>query len=117
MGRGSRDGWAGYAPLGAAARWEAPDGRLRTGLLFPGAGAAAGSMVPVWVDRDGRLADPPLDPAQVAGRARLAEGAAVGTLAVALVAVCWLVRRALEARRMAAWDADWRRVRCSRDDH
>jgi len=29
---------AGYAPLGAAARWQAPDGHVMTGIVFPLAG-------------------------------------------------------------------------------
>lgn len=97
----------GYRPLGAVARWQAPDGHVRTGILFPPSGTTAGSTVPVWVDRAGQLADPPLGQAQLAARAHLAEEVAVGALAIALIAACWLVRWALDCRRMAAWDADW----------
>jgi hypothetical protein len=63
--------------------------------------------VPVWVDRAGRLTDPPLGRAQLVTRAHLAEEVVVGTLAIALIAACWLGRRVLDGRRMAAWDADW----------
>jgi hypothetical protein len=103
---------AGYAPTGVDARWRAPDGQVRTGILSPPlavlpAGAAARATIPVWVDWAGRLADPPLGHTQLAVRAYLAEGAAVGALAIALIAACWLVRWALNRRRMAAWDADW----------
>ncbi len=46
---------AGYVSLVVDARWRAPDGQVRTGILFPPFGATAGSTVPVWVDRAGQL--------------------------------------------------------------
>lgn len=97
----------GYGPLGAVARWQAPDGQVRVGILFPPSGTTVGSTVPVWVDRADQLADPPLGQAQLITRAHLAEEAAVGTLTIALIAACWLVRWRLDCRRIAAWDADW----------
>jgi hypothetical protein len=98
---------AGVIPLGADARWRAPDGQARTGLVFVPVGATAGSTVLVWVDHAGRLADPPLGHAQLATRALLAEEAAVAVLAIALAVIGWLARRSLNRRRMAAWDAEW----------
>jgi hypothetical protein len=98
---------AGDIPLGVNARWRAPDGQLRTGLVFGPAGATAGSTVPVWVNHVGQLVDPPLGHAQLATRAQLARELAAGTLAVVLIVIGWLTRRALDRRRMAAWDADW----------
>ena len=89
------------------ARWRAPDGRVRTGEMFVLVGAAAGSTVLVWTDQAGQLADPPLGPSQLAGRAQLADAAAVGSLATALIVAGWLARRSLDRRRLAAWDADW----------
>jgi len=98
---------AGVVPLGVDARWRAPDGQVRTGLLFVPADATAGSIVLVWVDHAGRLADPPLGRAQLATRAQLAEEAAVGVLAITLAVIGSLARRSLDRRRMAAWDAEW----------
>jgi nitrate reductase gamma subunit len=98
---------AGVIPLGVNARWRAPDGQLRTGLLFVPSGATAGSTVPVWVNQVGQLADPPLGRAQLATRAQLARELTAGTLAVVLIVIGWLARRSLDRRRMAAWDADW----------
>ena len=89
------------------ARWRAPDGQVRTGEVFVPVGAAAGSTVLVWTNQTGQLADPPLGPTQLAGRAQLAGAAAVGSLAVALIVAGWLARRSLDRRRLAAWDADW----------
>jgi hypothetical protein len=98
---------AGVIHLAVKARWRAPDGQLRTGELLAPSGAAVGSIVPVWVDRSGGLADPPLGRAQLATRAQLARELAAGSLAVVLISIGWLARRSLDRRRMAAWDADW----------
>jgi hypothetical protein len=98
---------AGVIPLGVDARWRAPDGQVRTGLLFAPPGAAAGSTILVWVNHAGQQADPPLGRAQLATRARLAEELTVGVLAITLTVIGWLARRSLNRRRMAAWDADW----------
>ena len=89
------------------ARWRAPDGRVRTGELLVTATTAAGHSTRIWVDQAGRLTGPPMSGDQVAGRAQLAVGVAVGGLAVLLIMAAWLVRRGIDRRRMAAWDADW----------
>lgn len=91
----------------ASARWRAPDGQLRTGQVFVPAGGAAGSTVAIWVTPSGQQIDPPLQPGQVAGRAELAAALAVAALAVMALIAGALARRALDARRMAGWDADW----------
>ncbi len=98
---------AGAASLSVVACWRAPDGQERTGELVVPSGAGAGSAVPVWVDRAGQLAGPPLSRGQLAARAQLAAELAVGALGIALAAASWLTRRLLDRRRMAAWDADW----------
>ena len=89
------------------ARWRAPDGRVRTGDLLVTATTAAGHSTRIWVDQAGRLTGPPMSGDQVAGRAQLAVGVAVGGLAVLLIMAAWLVRGGIDRRRMAAWDADW----------
>jgi hypothetical protein len=97
----------GYEPADVDARWRAPDGQVRTGVLVSPLGATAGSTVPVWVDRAGHLANPPLARTQLVYRAQLAEGTAVGAIIIALIVACWLAHRVLHYRRMAAWDSDW----------
>lgn len=91
----------------AGARWKAPDGQVRTGQVYVPDGGVAGSTVLIWVGPSGQQTDPPLQPGQIAGRADLTGEAAVVALAVALTAVGGLTRRALTARRLAGWDADW----------
>jgi hypothetical protein len=91
----------------ANARWKAPDGQVRTGLLFVPSGTPAGSTVMVWTNQSGQLTEPPLQSAQIVSRADLSGVLAVVALAIALTVVGWLVHRALDKRRLAAWDADW----------
>jgi hypothetical protein len=98
---------AGVIPLAVDARWRAPDGQMKTGMLFAPLGATAGSTVLVWVNHAGQLADPPLGHPQLITRAQLAREFAAGAVAIVLIVIGWLVRRSLDRRRMAAWDADW----------
>jgi hypothetical protein len=91
----------------ANARWRAPDGQVRTGQVFVPSGAAVGSTVMVWTNRAGQLTDSPLMHTQVVGRAVMSRVLAVAALGVLLIAVGMLARRALDKRRLAAWDADW----------
>jgi hypothetical protein len=105
-------GWSAYAAGTGAypdanARWRAPDGQLRTGQVFVPEGGAAGSTVTIWVTPSGQQVDPPLQPGQVTGRAQLSATLAVAALAVMVLIAGALARRAFDARRMAAWDADW----------
>lgn len=97
----------GYDSLSVDARWRAPDGRVRTGIVSRRYGATEGSTIPVWVDQAGRLSEPPLQRAQLVNRARSIEGATVGALCIAMIAARRLTRRVLYRHRMAAWDADW----------
>ena len=92
---------AGMVP-GTPARWRAPDGQLRTGLVPAPSGAAAGSAVRVWVDQEGNLADPPMQQPAIADRTELAEGLAATGFAAALAATGRLARRHADRRRLAA---------------
>lgn len=100
-------GYAGYQPE-AQARWTAPNGKALTGQIPVTAGTAVGATVRVWVNRDGQLTNPPIQDSQVTGQGHFAEGLSVVTLGVFLIVVGALIHRALDKRRMAAWDADWR---------
>jgi len=100
-------GYGSPSRFSVEARWRAPDGQVRTGELYVTADVAAGHSTPIWVDRAGRLTDPPLSRDQVTGQAQLAAGAAVGGLAAALIMAGWLVRRSLDRRRLSGWDTEW----------
>jgi hypothetical protein len=91
-------------------RWTAADGSTHTGRAKAETGTAAGTRVTVWTDRAGVLvAEPP-----TATEARL-QSALAGVLVAlgvgATVLGCGrLVRRRLDRRRLAQWDAEWERV-------
>lgn len=92
----------------ALATWTAPGGKVVTGEVPAAAGTRAGATVRVWSDRAGQLTNPPLRAAQVTQLAALGAIAGVIALAVALAVAGLVARRALDRRRLAGWDADWR---------
>jgi len=89
------------------ASWTAPDRTRHTGSVTAAAGTAKGSTVTIWTDRSGVQTGPPLEPPQVADRAALAGTLAVFGIAFLLMATGALIHRALDRRRLAAWDAEW----------
>jgi hypothetical protein len=96
----------------AQARWPAPGGGERSGVLttatVPGiAGAAAGTRVPVWLNRSGQPAAPPPG-AAVRIIYALVTGGAVAAIAVVALLIAYAVgRHALDRRRLAAWESAW----------
>ena len=90
------------------ARWTAPDGRRRTGMIPVPTAAAAGGTVMVWVDKAGRLTGPPLQPSLIPGQAMLAASFAALVLAIIVVCAGLLAHVALDQRRLGAWGAQWR---------
>jgi hypothetical protein len=101
---------AGYTALApeAQARWTAPDGKVVSVQEPVPAATAVGTVMRIWVTRDGQLTDAPLQDTQVAGQADVAATFGVVGLAATLTMTGVLTRRALDRRRIAAWDADWR---------
>ncbi len=98
----------GYFPgLQARARWTAPDGSVRTGLVSAPAGARPGSTVTVWEQASGRLTGPPVTPVEVTGDVVMAVFLAVLGLCLLLEIALALARTALARRRAAAWEAEW----------
>jgi hypothetical protein len=91
----------------ADVRWKAPDGRVRTGMVYILGPAKAGSTIMVWINRDGQLTDPPLLGSQIASLADLNETLAVTVLAVTVIVIGWLAHHLMDRRRLAAWGADW----------
>ena len=64
--------------------------------------------MPIWVDRAGGLTGPPLRSEQVTGQEGLAMVIAPFTLGGILLCVSALGLQAVDRRRLAAWDAEWR---------
>lgn len=103
-------GGGGYPALQlqAQARWAAPDGKVVTSEIPVSPGTAVGATVRVWTTSDGRLTEPPMRDSQVAGTAGFAGALSVVAFAVLLIITGTLARHALDKRRMADWDAEWR---------
>jgi hypothetical protein len=100
---------ASLEPL-VPARWTAPGGALRKGEIYAPGGARAGTTVMVWTDSAGKLEGTPVRRADVPIWETFGALAAA-VLAVAAVAITGLLaRRALDRRRLAAWDAEWSRT-------
>jgi hypothetical protein len=97
-----------YADSGAQARWTAHDGKVITAEIPVPLGTAVGSTQWLWTTADGQLTNPPLEDSQVTGQAYIAEWFTVVTLAVLLTVAGLVTRWALDKRRMAALDAEWR---------
>jgi hypothetical protein len=92
------------------ARWTAPDGTSRTGDVQVTAGARAGDTVTVWSDASGTLAGPPIGHAQILSRVITFVGVISAALAILLLSALWMTRRAIDRRRLAAWETGWSAV-------
>jgi len=95
------------AAVPAQAAWRSADGARRAGLVPARPGTPRGSAVLVWTDVHGYLVSPPLGVSAVSGDADAAGAAAVVAVAVGGAAGAAAVRRLLDRRRIAAWEADW----------
>jgi hypothetical protein len=90
------------------ARWQPPGQPARTGDVQAPAGARQGSAVRTWIDRSGAVTDPPMDHRVIVGCVFLAVMVTCQLSWLILLAAGVLVRRALDRRRLNAWEAEWR---------
>lgn len=92
------------------AEWTEPDGSTRTGGVWARDGLQAGAKVEIWVDRDGRVVDPPITSGAAAMSAVMV--ASFGWLAV--IGLLGLVQSGIhhlfERRRYREWDTEWANV-------
>jgi hypothetical protein len=94
--------WVVWTP----AKWTA-DGRRYVGDVPAAAKSRSGSTIAVWLDREGKVRTPPLTAAQLGSRVVTATSFALAILAVLLAGLAWLLRRALDKRRLAGWELAW----------
>ena len=97
---------ASLEPL-VPARWKAPDGTSHTGEVYAPAGAAAGSMVTVWINRSGRPTFSPVQRGDVIEATALAASLATVAVAAGLALLGLIARWVLDRRRLAVWEARW----------
>ena len=103
---GSTGGWA---PV-AAAKWTAPDGRTRHGIIAVDGSAQAGQHVTIWVDGTGQ---PAMSPQSRSSAVLSAVGTGLSApvfLALLLILAGWIVRLILNRRRLADWENEWKAV-------
>jgi hypothetical protein len=96
--------------VAVAARWRAPDGAERRGRIQVPPGTRAGTVVTVWAGRTGQLTRRPMTPSQAEIQATCSAVMTVPCWGILLLCTGVLSRRLLDARRLAAWDADWEAV-------
>lgn len=97
-----------YAAPPVPATWTAPDGAVRTGVVYPKSGARAGTRTPIWVNAAGRQVKQPLTPGQATSQADVIAGIAGPLWGMLLLTAGLLGHSWINARRMAGWDADLR---------
>ena len=90
------------------ARWQPPGQPSRTGEVLAPIGTHKGSTVRTWIDPSGAVTDPPMDQRVVVGNVWLAVMMTCLVSWVLLLAAGTLARRALDRRRLRAWEAEWR---------
>jgi hypothetical protein len=89
------------------ARWQAPDGHVRSGDIPVEVGLTAGRMVPLWVDARGTPTEAPITHRAVLARSATAAVVAVAVLLILLSGLAWAGRRLLDRRRLADWELAW----------
>jgi hypothetical protein len=90
------------------ARWQPPGQPPRTGEVPAVVGARQGSTVRTWIDPSGAVTDPPADHRVIVGYVFLAVMATCLLSWLVLMAASGLANRALDRRRLSAWEAEWR---------
>jgi hypothetical protein len=90
-----------------SARWVAPDGALRHGLVAVALNAKAGQRMTVWVTPAGQLMHPRLTGAQVLEWEATGAFLAPLGLAALLAVAGGIVRVLANRRRMAGWTRAW----------
>ena len=90
------------------ARWQPVGQPPRSGQVLAPAGARAGSIVMVWVDASGAVVGPPPDHREIVGDVAITTVVTGLAASLLLLGSNALARRALDRRRLNAWDADWR---------
>jgi len=97
------------------ARWFLPGGGERSGVLTTETapdivGAVAGDRISLWLNRSGQPVAPPADQTGMIIYALTAGAVLAGLAGLTLVVAYALCRRALDRRRLGAWESAWKRT-------
>ncbi len=104
----SVDGYTISVAVPTEASWTSVSGKPHHNLILALAGEGKGTRIPIWTDRAGDLASPPITAAQVAGQGDAGAVGAVAMVVALFLAGVGVTRYTLRRRRLAAWEADWR---------
>ncbi len=104
---------SGYADPPVPATWTAPDGAVRTGVVYADPGARAGATTTIWVSASGQQMKWPPTLRQAATQADLVAVIAGSLTGMILLVAGMLGDAWIDARRMASWDADLRAAHLS----
>ena len=100
--------YGSMATFGEPGRWTTRSGATKVGEIPVQAGARAGSVVPIWLDRAGRVTGRvPLTRALVGLRTFMAVFLTLALLAVGLLFAGGLARWLLNRRRLIDWGIEW----------
>lgn len=102
--------WAAPETVWAAARWTAPGGQPRTGLIRVLPGTRAGSSVLMWEDGAGWPTGSPPERGLLQGQVPMAEGLTWYALATTALFLLEAGRSLFTRHRLAAWDKEWRAI-------
>lgn len=94
----------------AHGQWLGPSGRAVTGRVLASSGAVAGSTVTVWVDRAGRITEPPMRADDIAVQSFAAGTVAALGLPCLVLLLHLLAVQLLDRARLRRWTAEWSTV-------
>jgi hypothetical protein len=100
----------GRVAIASLARWTAPDGAVRSGLVTAGRSSLAGATVTIWTSASGGPIGPAPGQSKVMAQAVSAALVAPIILGVALLGIWVLAQTVINRRRLAAWGDAWRTV-------
>jgi len=105
-------GHGGQAPAKVPARavWPVPGGAERQGVVLVRPHTAAGTAVPVWVDRDGNVTSAPLDRSRTDSAAMTIGAVVLLGVPLATWTLYAVLCAALDAHRQRRWAQGWAAV-------
>ena len=97
-------------PIGVRGTWKDRAGMTHTGQVTAPQGLAAGTSVPIWIDRSGAAVPAPTSAGDALAMAGITAGSIIFT-GVVVLAILWaVVQRVLLTLNCAAWEREWREV-------
>jgi len=105
---GTPDPYTSVPASWVLARWQPPGQPPRTGEVLALPGARKGSTVRTWIGPSGAVTEPPPGHRVIAGEVCFAVATTCLLSCLVLLLTWTLARRALDRRRLRAWEAEWR---------